>query len=130
MSHRAARRRRQLNAGPGRFPSALRIDASGQNPVNADWNRLAPTKAVSHNQARSWYTASARLARIMNPAKARTIRSMVMGIPPFGLFIIILLFSYFATPIPVSDRPRAASARARPKGSRGIEALIADDLHP
>src|SRR5690606_14519580 len=39
-------------------------------------------------------------ARIMNPAKARTIRSMVMGIPPFGLSIIILLFSYFSTPTP------------------------------
>jgi hypothetical protein len=36
-------------AQPDLTPNFLRIIAMGQNPVNADCNKLAPTKAVNHS---------------------------------------------------------------------------------
>jgi hypothetical protein len=56
-------------------PSAVKILAAGQNPVNPIWNRLKPTKAVSQSQlafdisicAVKW--ANTRLVIIMKPAK-------------------------------------------------------------
>ena len=42
------------NAQPGLTPNFLSIIAMGQKPVNADWNKLAPTKAVNHNQFSEW----------------------------------------------------------------------------
>ena len=45
----------QSNACPGFLPIAFRIFASGQKPVNADCNRLAPTNTVNHIQFGLWY---------------------------------------------------------------------------
>lgn len=41
---------RNQKALPGFIPNFLRIMAIGQNPLNADCNKFAPTKVVNHNQ--------------------------------------------------------------------------------
>ena len=51
---KAVRQLRNQKALPGLTPNFLSIIAMGQNPVNADCNKLAPTKAVNHNQFSEW----------------------------------------------------------------------------
>jgi len=72
------RRLHQRKASPGCTPSAFKILASGQKPVNADCSRLAPTKAVNHSQLGLCNMFRARLIRMTVPANARTARSIDM----------------------------------------------------
>jgi len=65
-------------AGPDFLPNALRNMAKGQNPVNADWSMLAPTKAASHSQLGECQWDKATLVNITVPAKARTMRSILI----------------------------------------------------
>ena len=69
----------QLKAWPGLTPRALRILASGQNPVKAAWNKLAPTKVVNHNQLGLCNWDRDKLSSINAPARAKTTRSRDMG---------------------------------------------------
>jgi len=52
--------------------------ARGQNPVNADCNKLTPTKAVNHNQLMLTFIAKRTLPNITPPAKANTTLSMLI----------------------------------------------------
>ncbi len=61
-----------LQAAPCLTPSAASILASGQNPVNDDWKRLAPTKAVNHSQLGVWKCAISKLSNMKAPAMRMT----------------------------------------------------------
>ena len=70
---------------------ALRIFARGQKPVKADWNRLAPTKAVNKSQweLKSWDRI--RLIRTKLPAKANTMRSIDISFASFSYKVALRL---------------------------------------
>jgi pilus assembly protein CpaE len=59
-------------------PSLRRNVIIGHQFVKALWNRFSPTNAVNHSQRWSWYTLSARLSRMKNPAIIRSILSTVI----------------------------------------------------
>src|SRR5579883_1324490 len=70
----------QQNAAPGLTPKPFRIRARGQKPVNADCSRLRPTKAARSSHQGFTRTPSKRPSSTTAPAKASTIRSMVMAV--------------------------------------------------
>ena len=51
----------------------LRIFSNGQNPVNADWNKFTPTKAVKYNQ--SGDAAISNLAKVSTPGRRSYVHS-------------------------------------------------------
>ncbi len=71
---------------------AFRILASGQNPVNADWNRFIPTNAVKRSQYGEWTCDRTRLVRIKMPANAKTILSITMSFSLEDLFFSMYSF--------------------------------------
>ena len=78
------------NALLAEIPIFFRMIARGQKPVNEDWNKLKPTKAVKNNQYSWWKiglaeTPRARESMIMVPAKAIMMRSIDMTGTSIGL---------------------------------------------
>ena len=72
-------------ATPGRLPSFFRTIASGQNRVKDAWSKFSPTKPVRYSQLTEWYWLKITLTRITMPAKAMTIRSiLIIYFPKFG----------------------------------------------
>ena len=76
------RPRAHLNAQPARTPSLRKMMAAGQKPVTLACSMFTPMKTVNHNHSGETKWASAALARIITPAKARTARSMFMRCSP------------------------------------------------
>jgi len=82
------------NADPLGIPKRFRIEASGQKPVNDDWSRFAPTKAVSQYQFGLTKAPKLKLRSTMLPANLITALSMVMLLPStlnFTSIIMILI---------------------------------------
>src|SRR5690606_16033656 len=78
-AHVAIRQQRLQDASPRPTPSLRITIAAGQKPVNADWNRLAPTNTVSQKKAGWTNWVSATLTSTITPAKACTARSRVIA---------------------------------------------------
>src|SRR5690606_10156150 len=73
-----------LKAQPLGTPSLANSFAAGQKPVKADCSRFRPTNAVSNCHHGEKKCASARLTRIITPAKAKMARSRFMSVLLLG----------------------------------------------
>src|SRR5690606_24689970 len=99
-AHVAIRQQRLQEASPRPMPSLRITIAAGQKPVNADWNRLAPTNTV--NQMKPGWTnrVSATLTSTITPAKACTARSRVMSVSPWEVGNQLERFTSFNRSMP------------------------------